>query len=427
MGRLNKTFIAKIRKPGNYGDGDNLWLQVKPGKTGLRMSWLFRFQLGDKQRAMGLGPYPDVDIESAREAARLARLAVRDGRDPIALRRADVQKAVETHSYAEVASMFIERKSTQWCKERTQGVRTQQRKYVLPIIGDIPVDEIGKREILSVIEPLWEPHAAISVDILSQIRGVLNYAAFHGWRDPTAPNPCEWTGNLEHALPPNKRHEIRVHRPSAHWRDIATIMNELQVLEGEPQLSPVGLQKIAARVIRFQILTAVRPEEARDAVWDEIDLDRALWTLPKERMKARREHIVPLSAPAMQILQSQYQNRYGRYVFNRRWSRKQDDLPLTGGPEWRLLAKLRRIDKNGDEITLHGFRATFANFARERAYPMEVTELCLAHSIDTQTRKAYFTSSVLEQRRRLMEDWGLVCTGQWPTTADVLPFVGRSA
>jgi integrase len=102
-------------------------------------------------------------------------------------------------------------------------------------------------------------------------------------------------------------------------------------------------------------------------------------------------------------------------------------LPLTGGPEWRLLAKLRRIDKNGDEITLHGFRATFANFARERAYPMEVTELCLAHNIDTQTRRAYFTSSVLEQRRRLMEDWGLVCTGQWPTTADVLPFVGRSA
>jgi Phage integrase central domain len=114
--------------------------------------------------------------------------------------------------------------------ERTQGV-THHRKYINPVIGNIPVDEIGKRENLAVIEPLWEPHAAIAVDMLCQMRGVLNYAAFHGWRDPTAPNPCEWTGNLEHALPPNTRHEVRVHRPSAHWTDMADIMRELQVLE----------------------------------------------------------------------------------------------------------------------------------------------------------------------------------------------------
>jgi integrase len=425
MGKLTKTGIDRL-PAGMHGDGDGLWLQVKEGKDRIRKSWLFRYRAPDgKQRAMGLGAYPDVSLVDARAMAHSQRQLTAKGIDPIDHRDGARRKAEDAITYAMAAERYVERMSSKWCLERTRKFLPEQKRHVFPHIGSIPVDAVDTRDVLKVISPRWDTHPSQAIDILSLMRSVLNFARANGWSNPDKPNPAEWKGNLEHLLAPSTMMEKRINRPGATWRDVPEIIARLRELGTQMQHSPVGLRHVAVQIIEFQILTATRPSEAREAPWSEIDLDARVWTIPPERMKAGRVHRVPLSEPAVRLLRAR--PRLGEYVFPQHWSMKWVDKPLNLITQRAPLLSLGYVDENRRPITLHGFRSSFTMFAKEAtSYSSDIIKLALAHSIMTRTEAAYYRGDHLEQRRPLMEDWGRVCMGEW-TTGDVVPIRGRSA
>jgi integrase len=218
--------------------------------------------------------------------------------------------------------------------------------------------------------------------------------------------------------------ERRINHPGAIWQDVPEIIARLRELGTQMQHSPVGLRHVAVRVLELQILTATRPSEAREARWSEIDLDARVWMIPAERMKAGQVHRVPLSEPAVRLLRAQ--PRLGEYVFPQQWSLHWVDKPLNQVSCRTPLHSLGYVDENHRPISMHGFRSSFAIFAREAtSYSREIIEMSLAHGIKL-TEAAYYRGDHLEQRRPLMDDWGRVCMGEW-TTGEVVPIRGRSA
>jgi Arm domain-containing DNA-binding protein/integrase-like protein len=198
MGKLTKTGIDRL-PPGMHGDGDGLWLQVKEGKDRIRKSWLFRYRAPDgKQRAMGLGAYPNVSLADARAAAHTQRQLTAKGIDPIDHRNGARRKSEDAITYAMAAERYVERMSSKWCLERTRKFLPEQKRHVFSHIGNVPVDEVDTQHILKVFATRWETHPSQSIDILSLIRSVLNFARANGWSAPDKPNPAEWRGNLEH-------------------------------------------------------------------------------------------------------------------------------------------------------------------------------------------------------------------------------------
>ena len=216
--------------------------------------------------------------------------------------------------------------------------------------------------------------------------------------------------------------ERRINHPGAIWRDVPDIITRLRALGTQMQHSPVGLRHVAVQVIEFQILTAARPSEAREARWSEIDLDARTWNIPAERMKAGRAHRVPLSEPAVRLLRARPQ--LGEYIFPQQWSMHWVNKPLNQISCRKPLHSLGYVNENDRPISLHGFRSSFAIFAREAtSYSREIIEMSLAHNIKTVTEAAYYRGDHLEQRRPLMEDWGRVCMGHgqpvmWCRSAD---------
>jgi integrase len=400
--RLNAAKLRALTRPGSYPDGNGLYLQVRSAE---RRSWLFRYQLNGKAHLMGLGTFADVPLAEARNAAAAARALARQGQDPIAQRQA-VRSAKAAKAagltFAEVAEKFIAAKQGGW---RNATHRTQWRNtlntYVMPIIGTLPVAQITTADVTRVLEPIWSKVPETASRVRGRIEAIIDYASTMQWR--MGENPARWRGHLANVLPPRVKVRRIEHHAALPWREVGAFMEEL-----------AGQDGTAALALRFAILTAARSGEVIGARWREMNQTTATWTVPADRMKAGREHRVPLSDAALDILTTvaRLGDEPDEFAFPGLKPRK----PLSNMSMLMLLRRMGRAD-----LTAHGFRSTFRDWCSEIARcPREVAEAALAHVVGSKAEAAYARADLLERRRPLMRDWAAFC-GRPLAPADVVP------
>lgn len=379
---LNKLTNRKVEtaKPGRYGDGGGLWLVVSP--SGAR-KWVFRFTRSGRPTEAGLGPVIAVSLARAREKAAEARAMVADGVNPIEAKREQRQLSRRVPTFGEVADALIDAKETEWrnAKHRAQW-RMTLAEYAAPLRSK-PVDQITTEDILAVLKPLWTAKPETASRLRGRIEAVLDAAKAKGHR--SGENPAAWRGHLSHLLP--KRQTLsRGHHAAMPYRDVAAFMERLRKTDS-----------VAALALEFIVVTAVRAGEALGARWSEIDFAEKVWTVPAARMKAGREHRVPLCDRALAILERLYVARTSDFVFPGRDRGK----ALSSAA---LAALMRRMDAGA--FTIHGFRSAFRDWAgNETHFPREVAEAALAHVVGDKAEQAYRRSDALEKRRALMAAW----------------------
>ncbi len=402
---LSALQVRRLTRPGLHAAGGvaGLYMQVKD--TGAR-SWILRIKVGDRRPDIGLGGYPDVSLENARDRAREAREQIRRGIDPVATRKAaqDALKAAAAKqlTFDDAAAACFKSKASEFrsSKHAAQWKGTLDT-YASPVIGPLPVAQVELPHVIKILEPIWTIKTETASRLRGRIESVLAWATVSGYR--SGDNPARWKGNLEHALPkPSKVHKVR-HHAALPWEEVGSFMSDLRQREG-----------MSARALEFAILTATRSGEVRHATWDEIDLDAKVWTILEDRMKAGKAHHVPLSRPSVKLLQALPRFEGSDYVF----------ASSRGGPlsDMSLSAVTRRM---GAAAVPHGFRSTFKDWCRvSTSYSDEVSELALAHVNSDATRAAYARDELLPKRTRLMTAWGKFC-GTVQKKADVTPIKGR--
>jgi integrase len=419
MGKLTVVAVRATKHPSNsrrpvrIGDGGGLYLQVAPGNT---KSWLFRYMLRGKAREMGLGAVGDapegVPLAKARMLAAEARALLRDGKDPIearlarraARRQAETDAAERTFKAAAIALVDSKRAGWRNAKHGAQWLATLEA-YAYPIIGDVPVSCVSTDDVLRVLRPIWERVPETASRVRQRIEAVLDAARVKGWC--TGENPARWKGHLAGELPQPRKVKRVQHRPALRWEQVGAFMAELARRDGS-----------GAQALRFVILTASRTGEVRGMRWREVDLERKVWVVPGERMKAGKVQRVPLSPAALAVLEEV-----------RPLSKGANDLVFPGGHKAKPLSDMalsevvRRMNEGGEEDALprwrdaegravvpHGFRSTFRDWAGEtRPEGREVVERALAHTIKDKAEAAYARSDLLEKRRPLMDAWGDHC------------------
>ncbi|MCK1586898.1 site-specific integrase [Bradyrhizobium sp. 169] len=386
---LNARQVVTLKEPGRYGDGHGLCLQITPRGA---KSWLLRYERNGRERWMGLGPLHTVSLKEARERARKARQQLLDGLDPLETRRVERAKAAleaaKTVTFKEAATAYFDAHQAKWknSKHRAQFLSTL-REYAFPKFGKLAVADIDLGSVLGVLEPIWPTKTETASRVRSRIEAVLDWAAVRKLR--TGDNPARWKGHLQHVLPARTRLAKPQHHAALPYSDIPQFMAALRQRDG-----------IAARALEFTILTAARTGEMIGGQWAEVDLAAKTWTVPGKRMKAGREHRVPLSDRAIEILKSVPREKDNPFIFIG---------PRAGGlSNMAMAAVLRRMDRA--EVTVHGFRSTFRDWAAERtSYPNHVVEMALAHVVGNKVEAAYRRGDLFEKRRRLMTDWANYC------------------
>jgi integrase len=382
-----KPASVKHLGPGMHGDGDGLWLRVV---TKERRSWLFRYQRRGKPREMGLGGFPDVSLAEARTKVQAARKQLANDIDPIdqraAERQAEAAERAHATIFAEAAKAYIEANETGWRSDKSATQwRNSLAAYAEPVLGKMACSVIETDDVLKVLKPIWAEKPETAARVRRRIEAVLSYAKAHGWR--SGENPAAWRDHLALVLPPRSKVAPVVHYAALDWREAPAFMADLRAREG-----------MGARALEFAILTAVRSGEVRGAQWAEIDLERAEWTIPAERMKAGQPHRVPLSEPTLVLLreQAKLKDGSGLVFLGQRKGTPMSDMTLT--------AVLRRMGKG--DLTAHGFRSTFRDWAAETTgHPNHVVEMALAHSVSSAVEAAYRRGDLFEKRRVLMTDW----------------------
>jgi integrase len=389
-----------IKKPGKYSDGNGLWLQVSAPD---RASWVFRYSNAmtlskngkPMSREMGLGSFPAVDLDEARDLAAAARKALASGGDPlkereaaVASRRAEVAKAITFKAATEQFIAAHKAGPTPWSEIHAAQVQSNFENHVFPVIGDLAVGAIDKAHIIKVLDPVWGERNKTARRIRQKIESVLDYAAARGLRAEGL-NPARFKGNIDAAF---AQGTPKVKNYAAlDWKHVPAFMAALAQQPGE-----------AARALRFTILTAARTGETIGATWDEIDLAAAMWTVPAERMKVRREHRVPLSALAVALLEEIGPS--SGYVF--KGARERDPLSNMA-----MLVLLRRMNRS--DITPHGFRSAFRDWAAEETdTDPYVVEKALAHTIPSKVEASYRRGDLIKKRQHLMTAWDRFCRGE---------------
>lgn len=413
MGReLNKLSAAKVAKhaePGYLLDGGGLYLQValRKGKATagkkqtpaekVAKSWTFRYRdrTTGKLRELGLGPYPDVSLEEAREKAALCRSALRDGIDPLAdrdaKRAAQRAESAKAMTFDEAAERCIADRRAGWRNEKHGEQWTNTlATYASPIIGTLPVGSIELAHIRKVLDPIWEEKNETASRVRQRIESVIAWATVSGYR--TGDNPARWRGHLDHILAKPSKVQKREHHAALPHADLSEFVEALHQQNG-----------IAANALEFTILTAARTGEVIAARWEEFNKEKTLWTIPAERMKASKEHLVPLSPRATEILKQLARTKVGDFVFpGAKKETHLSNMAMTG-----VLKRMGRKD-----ITVHGFRSTFRDWAGEQTnFPREIIEHALAHQLKDKAEAAYHRSTLPEKRRELMEVWAAFCSG----------------
>lgn len=376
--------------PGSHGDGRGLFLLVK--RSG-RRSWVLRFQMHGRRRDLGLGAFPEVSLAMARARATEARRLIAEGEDPIAQRRQSKPK-----TFKEAALELIESKRPGWknAKHAAQWTSTLDR-YAFSSLGGLQVNKIVTADVVAVLNPIWSIKPETANRVRQRIEAVLDYASALGIRE--GDNPARWRGHLDHLLAkPTKVRAVKHHAALPH-ADMADFMQDLAKRNG-----------VAAHALGFTILTAARSGETRGMTWGEVDLERKLWTIPASRMKAGREHRVPLSAAALAYLG--YRRDDDALVFE---SEAKPGKPIS---DMSMTAVLRRMGRDG--ITVHGFRSTFRDWAGETTgFAREVIEAALAHGIKDKAEAAYARSDLFDKRRDLMAAWEFAVS-TWETGTNVI-------
>jgi integrase len=393
-GRLTALKVERAKQPGMYADGGGLYLQVTEGGA----SWLYRFMLNKRARWMGLGPLALYGLAEARALALDARRLRHQGVDPIEARRAaraqtrlDAAKAM---TFQQCADRYIAAHRPGWRngKHAAQWEATLVT-YAGPVIGPLPVQAIDTALVMKVIEPIWETKPETASRLRGRIENVLDWARVRGYRE--GENPARWRGHLDHLLPARGKVRRVEHHAALPYAELPGLLVALREQQG-----------IAARALEFTILTASRTGETIGARWSEFDLLNKTWTVPAERMKASREHRVPLSARALAIVQEMQALRPAGEA---------NGFVFRGGKAGRALSNmaflmlLRRMGR--DDLTAHGFRSSFRDWAAERThFPSEVVEMALAHAVGSKVEAAYRRGDLFGKRRRLMEAWATFCT-----------------
>ena len=389
--QLTYAKISKISKPGRYFDGGSgLHLLVK--KTGNKY-WVFRFKRFGKRQDMSLGVFPRVALAEARKAALQARVMLDDGTNPLAQRTP--AKAIRPGTLPEISNFkkfaleYVQSKRPEWrnTKHAEQWIFTLS-EYAFPAIGDKALDQIETEDVLKILQPIWTKKTETASRLRGRIERILSAATTRKLR--TGVNPALWRGHLDTLLPQPKKVARVKHHPALDFSEIPQFIEQLQ-----------GREAIAALALEFAILTAARTSEVTKAKRTEISGN--VWIVPAERMKAGRTHRVPLTDRALAILEKAHsQDPESEYLFSR------DSKPLSNMGMLTLLKRMKY------DVTVHGFRSSFRDWAAERAaYSHEVCEMALAHTIGNKAEAAYRRGDLLEARRKLMVDWEAYCMGNF--------------
>lgn len=411
MGKLTAKQIENLTVPKSYVDGNGLMLVVRANGS---KSWILRYQIDGRRRDMGIGPYPEISLKEARLLAADQKGLLLKGVDPIAAREetiAEKQALKEAEeaskvSFAVVAEEYIDAHKVKWKTKTDKPSKTEMQwrsslaTYAYPYIGNTAPADITTEDILKVLKPIWYTKPETAYRVRTRMELILDAAKSRKLR--SGENPARWRGHLSLLLPERAKVKAVVNHSSLSWRRLQEFM---AVLAKHDDLS--------AKALTFAILTAGRTSEVLHAVWQEFDLDEAVWTVPAIRMKAEREHRIPLSPQAVNLLKQLPRHPENTYVFpsiqrGKHLSdmamlmkvRAMDETSLaTGGAGWR--------DQNGRVVVPHGFRSTFRDWAAEQTnHSRELIELSLAHVVAQGAEAAYWRSDLLDKRRGLMNDWG---------------------
>lgn len=401
-GRMNALTVSRAKEAGLYADGGGLYLQVTSPDV---RSWIFRYRRGRATpRDMGLGSFRTVTLAEAREAALGARKLLAAGIDPIEARRnrraeADLEGA-KAMTFEAAAERYINAHEAGWRnKKHAEQWRSTLKTYAEPVIGRLPIQAVDLGLVMKVLEPIWTVKPETASRVRGRIESVLDWAAARGLRQ--GDNPARWRGRLESLLPARAKVRRVVHHPALPFAEVGAFTAALREQPGTATLA-----------LQFLILTAARTGEVIGARWSEFDMGAGTWTIPGERMKAGRDHKVPLSKPALAILKEMALIG-DEYVFPGGKQKK----PLSNGAILKLLERMGRSD-----LTAHGFRSTFRDWCAESTgYAREVAEMALGHAIGDKVEAAYRRGDLFEKRRRLMADWAKFC-GKIKTPGTVLAF-----
>jgi integrase len=395
-GRLTALKVAKTRDRGMYADGDGLYLRVTEDAT---KNWVYRYMLDGRPRWMGLGPLALYGLQEARAKALEARKLRHEGIDPIDMRRAQRAKArlaaAKAVTFEQSAASYIKAHRAGWRNEKHAAQwEATLATYAAPVIGALPVQLVDTALVLKVLEPIWAEKPETASRLRQRIESILDYAKVRGYRE--GENPARWRGHLDKLLPPISKVRKVEHHAALPYAALPAFLTSLREQEGT-----------SARALEFAILTAARTGEVIGARWSEIDLSGKVWIVPPERMKAGKEHRVPLSERALTILEVSKLARNPmdvgqQYVFNG----ARPGLPLSN---MAFLMLLRRMERG--DLTAHGFRSTFRDWCAELTdFPSEVVEMALAHTVGDKVEAAYRRSDMFDRRRKLMKSWAAFCT-----------------
>ena len=384
---LGALAVSRLREPGMHAVGgvSGLYLQVAPGAT---RSWILRVTVGTKRREMGLGPFPEVTLAMARDKARTARATIEAGQDPI-LQRERAASALRAEqatamTFDKAAELMIEAKGDEWRnpKHRAQWTTTLAT-YASPVIGRLLVADVTHTHILAILQPIWKDKTETASRVRGRMEQVLDWARVRGYRK--GENPARWRGHLDKLLPaPGKVSKVE-HHTALPIDSMPGFMSDLRTRKGT-----------AARALEFLVLTAARSGEVRGARWSEIDLAASTWTVPAERMKAGKEHRVPLSPQALELLKTLERIEGNDLVFPAPRGGVLSDMTLT--------AVTRRMEL---DAVPHGMRSTFRDWAAERTdFPRDVAEMALAHAIGNAVEAAYRRGDLFAKRAEMMAAWG---------------------
>lgn len=408
--RLTAMAVAKMKRPGYHPDGAGLYLQVSP--TGTK-SWVLRYRLGDKQREMGLGSAAVFTLAEARARAQAERKLLADKIDPIETRRARVMTArlesAKSITFEDAAEQYIATHEASWrnAKHVAQW-RNTLRTHAMPKLGTLPVQAIDTGLVLAVLEPIWSTTTETATRLRGRIEKILDWAKVRGYR--TGDNPAVWGGHLQNLLAAPKKIAKVKHQPALPYTELGRFMKALRAAPGD-----------GARALELAILCGSRSGEVVGATWSEFDLDTQIWAIPGGRMKAGREHRVPLSGAAVALLAALPRSADSDLLFPARTGAPLSDMTLTAAVRRLHDADLKAggagffDPKQEKRVTVHGFRSTFRDWIGEQtSYPRNVAEMALAHAIGDKVEEAYARGELLEKRTALMNDWARFCEGKPP-------------
>ena len=393
-----KSFLRLSKIPGFHavGGASGLYVSVKHAHSA---AWIFRYTFNGKRHDMGLGNIKYLTLVEARDKAIELHRQIRQGINPIEhnreLRAARKKASMKSVTFQYCVNKYLESHEDEWSNDvHRKQWRSTLETYACPVIGSLNVADIDTGLVLRILEPIWKTKTETAKRLRGRIESILDWAKVRQYR--TGGNPARWKGHLDTLLAkPSKIAKVK-NFPALPYKEIPEFMQQLRKQHG-----------YAAAALEFVILTATRSGEVRGAIWAEIDLDARTWTVPAERMKTKKEHVVPLSDAAIDVIHRMQEMRISEYIF---------PGVKEGKPISKMAMPIVLKNMGRDDITVHGFRSTFRDWASETtAHPHEVCEMALAHAIKNKSEASYRRGDLFEKRKQLMDDWVRYCF-KLPTT-----------